>query len=356
MDIMHSIGIKNIWVTKTGTFMKTLRLLLNIIVLMLILPTLQAQIDYLGKAKEFLAQGDCERAEYAYQDYKKAHPNGNIEVAKWIEDCKKVGTLIMKGVAARTYNGSGVEFRMLPVQGGTFQMGSEKSIHAVTLSDFWMGETEVTQELWKMVMGTSIQEQLKKHNPDFWLAGEGADYPMYYVSYYEVESCCRKLNNLLKEQLPAGWYFTLPTEAQWEFAARGGNISKNYIYSGSNDINEVAWYIVTRMDKGNLIIAGGNSDAHAHPVKRMKANELGLYDMSGNAVEWCRDYYQNNYYDMSAPVNPECTTPDEKSSRVLRGGAWSDEESQCAVAGVRYCATPDGCANVIGFRIALVSQ
>ena len=329
-------------------------------VLMLTSSALQAQdIDYLAKAKEFLAQGDCERAEYAYEDYKKSHPNGDAEVKWGIDDCKKNQRIDRVLV----YNVNGAIFRMMPVQGGTFQMGREdgidnKPVHSVTVSGFWMGETEVTQGLWKAVMGTTIIEQHNKCNPDFEMKGvvEGANYPICYVSYSDAVSFCGELNSLLVDQLPAGYSFAIPTEAEWEYAARGGNKSHDYMYSGSNDIGEVAWHgNIYYCDKGHKHEnAKGNSNGQIHPVGRLKSNELGLYDMSGNLFELCCDYYQDNYYEKSPSLNPRSEIPDEESRRVLRGGYFnlSDLYSKVDVR----ATTSENCNGLFGFRIVIVQR
>ena len=157
-----------------------------------------------------------------------------------------------------------VTFKMIRVEGGTFQMGSvdgqddEKPVHEVTLSSFSIGETEVTQELWEAVMG---------ENPSFF---KGSKRPVEEVSWNDCQMFIDKLNEL------TGKTFRLPTEAEWEFAARGGNQSKGYTYSGSNTLGNVAWF-------------GDASDNGTHDVAMNFPNELGIYDMSGNVYEWCQD-------------------------------------------------------------------
>lgn len=164
----------------------------------------------------------------------------------------------------KTFTVNGVSFKMMPVQGGTFTMGAtdeqsdaqsnEKPAHEVTLSSFYMGETEVTQELWLAVMGT---------NPSSF-TGDLLR-PVERVSWNDCQAFITQLNALTGQQ------FRLPTEAEWEFAARGGNLSHGFQYSGNNDIDMVAWYY-------------GNSGNQTHPVASKQANELGLYDMSGNTI------------------------------------------------------------------------
>ncbi|MBO5694650.1 MAG: SUMF1/EgtB/PvdO family nonheme iron enzyme, partial [Lentisphaeria bacterium] len=175
--------------------------------------------------------------------------------------------------------------------------------------DYYIGKYEVTQAQWQAVMG---------NNPSYF---KGADRPVENVNWYDAMRFCNKLNYL--GLAPRGYEFTLPTEAQWEYAARGGNESKGYKYSGSNDVDEVAWY-----EK--------NSGGQTHPVGEKKPNELGLYDMSGNVCEWCLD--------ADGPY------------RILRGGSLCYDAYSCRVA----CRSdrPDGRSysygSSSGFRLALV--
>lgn len=237
-----------------------------------------------------------------------------------------------------------VSFKMIFVKGGTFQMGSysgdddEKPVHSVTVSDFYMGEFEVTQALWKEVMGTSIYQQRDKANTSWPTRGVGADYPMYYVNHTEAEEFCGRLNQRLRSQLPDGYVFALPTEAEWEYAARGGNKSNAYTYSGSNYLSDVGWYT-------------DNSSSSTHMVGSKRANELGLYDMSGNVYEWCSDWYGS--YSSSAQADPQ--GPYSGSYRVLRGGSWDCGASRCRVS-LRGDNTPSYRFNRSGFRLALVRQ
>ena len=223
---------------------------------------------------------------------------------------------------------NGVSFKMVAVEGGTFTMGAtseqgsdaysdESPTHSVTLSDFAIGETEVTQELWKAVMGS---------NPSIF---SGTNLPVETVSWYDCQTFISKLNNL------TGKNFRLPTEAEWEYAARGGNKSKGHKYAGSNTLGDVAWYY-------------GNSSSKTHPVKQKQANELGLYDMSGNVWEWCQDWYGS--YSSSAQTNPTGST--SGSYRVLRGGSWISDARDCRVSS-RGNTTPTNTYNFLGLRLAL---
>lgn len=208
----------------------------------------------------------------------------------------------------------GVSFNMIKVKGGTFLMGSDDSdaysdeqpIHSVTLDDYYIGETEVTQELWEAVMGTNPSEF------------EGSNNPVEKVSWDDCQEFIKKLNQL------TGRRFRLPTEAEWEFAARGGNKSLSYKYSGSNIIGEVAWYNDNADDVGE-----SSPDYGTHPVATKSPNELGIHDMTGNVEEWCIDWYSSSYYSSSLSTNPR--GPASGSSRVLRGGGWIQDAYDCSV-------------------------
>ena len=190
--------------------------------------------------------------------------------------------------------------QMVLVEGGSFIMGSnedmanEKPAHKVTLKTFYMGKYEVTQSLWKSVMGS---------NPSHF--NDCGECPVEELTWDMIQEFFIKLNTL------TGKKYRLPTEAEWEYAAAGGNQSKGYRYSGSNDPAEAGWYKV-------------NAGERTHPVGQKKANELGIYDMTGNAWELCEDWYQNDYYKKSPFSNPVCTK--ESSYRVSRGGSWRSME------------------------------
>jgi formylglycine-generating enzyme required for sulfatase activity len=213
---------------------------------------------------------------------------------------------------------------MITVQGGTFQMGSttgdsdEKPVHTVTLSSYSIGKTEVTQAQWVAIMGS---------NPSSF---KGDNLPVEKVSWNDVQTFITKLNQ------QTGGNYRLPTEAEWEYAARGGNSSKGYEYAGSNTIGDVAWYL-------------SNSSSKTHPVATKQANELGLYDMSGNVWEWCSDWYGT--YPTTSQTNP--TGAATGSDRVIRGGSWYYDANICRSA-YRDYINPDGNRNYVGFRVVLV--
>ena len=229
---------------------------------------------------------------------------------------------------SRTFTVKGVSFQMVYVQGGTFDMGSndseadsrEQPVHSVTLSDYYIGETEVTQQLWHAVMGS---------NPSYYTGN--SQRPVEMVSWGECQTFICKLNAL------TGKNFRLPTEAEWEYAARGGNKSRGYKYSGNNTLTDVAWYY-------------DNASSTTHLVKQKRANELGLYDMSGNVWEWCQDRYGSNYYSQSPSYNP--TGPSSGYCRVFRGGGWNYNAMNCRVA-YRGSLNPDNRDNNLGLRLAL---
>ena len=217
-----------------------------------------------------------------------------------------------------TFTINSASFCMVYVEGGTFMMGAtseeseddEKPAHRVTLSDYYIGQFEVTQALWQAVMGTTVAQQRDEASSPGPLAGLGDNYPMYYINWLDCQRFVNKLNNILSKQLN-GKRFALPTEAQWEYAARGGQKSKGYKYAGSNTLKEVGWY-------ANWYNAYMNSNEVTHPVGQKLPNELGLYDMSGNVEEWCQDYYAP--YPSTAQINP--TGPADGTFYVCRGGCF----------------------------------
>lgn len=217
---------------------------------------------------------------------------------------------------------------MVYVSGGTFTMGTtseqgsdvydnEKPTHNVTLSSYYICKYEVTQALWRAVMG---------NNPSNF---KGDNLPVECVSWDDCQTFINRLNSY------TGRNFRLPTEAEWEFAARGGNYSRHYKYSGSNYISDVAWY-------------DGNSSNRTHPVGTKQANELGLYDMSGNVWEWCSDWYGS--YSSYSQNDP--TGPNSGSYRVRRGGSWYGNASYCR-SSCRIYNSPGYRYSYLGLRLVL---
>ena len=243
-------------------------------------------------------------------------------------------------VEGQTITVNGVSFKMLGVEGGTFTMGAtaeqgsdadsgESPTHQVTLSSFAIGQTEVTQELWEAVMGS---------NPSYF---KGAKLPVEKVSWIDCQEFFTKLNQL------TGKKFRLPTEAEWEFAARGGKQSKGYKYAGSNIINDVAWYKDNIPSQNSYIAERGTQ-----VVASKLPNELGIYDMSGNVSEWCYDWYGD--YSNEAQTNP--VGPNRASYRVIRGGSYADDAYYCRVSARYEMISPNDARRIgsfHGLRLAL---
>lgn len=225
------------------------------------------------------------------------------------------------GGDVETFTVNGVTFEMVRVDGGSFMIGSsdpdaydyEKPVHAENVATFYIGRTEVTQDLWLAVMGS---------NPSNF---RGGNLPVEMVSWTECQAFCERLRQLTGRQ------FRLPTEAEWEYAARGGNHSRGYKYSGGNDLYYLGWYT-------------DNSGNTPHPVGTKQANELGIYDMSGNVWEWTSDLWSNNY---SSYRNGGSGG----SNRVSRGGYCGNEARYCRWASRSYCGLYD--TGSIGLRLAL---
>ena len=232
---------------------------------------------------------------------------------------------------------NGVSFKMKFVEGGTFMMGdsdqwSEKPVHEVALSSFSMGETAVTQALWKAVMG---------NNPSQY---KGDNLPVETVSWDDCQEFIRRLNQ------KTGKNFRLPTEAEWEYAARGGKRTHGYLFAGSDDKKDI-WYTPAPTVHEIMDARNGKPQkkkAGEKPVKSKKPNELGLYEMSGNMWEWCSDWYYE--YKTFAQTNPEGVSNGTK--RVLRGGSWDSEPYACRVTN-RGCTEPANKESTIGLRLCL---
>ena len=248
--------------------------------------------------------------------------------------CPECGTRVRKELE---FVVGSCSFMMIKVEGGTFTMGAtaeqeddafdnERPTHEVTLTeDYYIGQTGVPQELWEAVMG---------NNPSDY---KGDYRPVTDVSWDDCQTFIEKLNSLLSQEL-GGKRFALPTEAQWEFAARGGNQSKGYKYAGSNNIDDVAWY----WDNiGRL--------PFPHTLGQKQPNELGLYDMSGSVQEWCQDWYGKYSYD--AQTNPQ--GPADGDERVSRGGGWRSHYAKDCRVSTRLTNLPDNRFNYLGLRLCL---
>lgn len=219
---------------------------------------------------------------------------------------------------------NGVSFTIRYIPGGTYHMGNvmgdkdaedDEVVHKVTAADFYLAETAVTQELYEAVMG---------QNPSHF---KGKDLPVETVSWDDAQAFIQKLNSL------TGKKYRLPTEAEWEYAARGNQLST---YAGNDQIDSVAWY-----EK--------NSDDKTHPVKGKRPNALGLYDMTGNVEEWCQDIY-TSYLSYENDI-----TDVTHSFRILRGGSWEDSPDRCRNSN-RNCMRHYNSVHSVGFRIALTTM
>ena len=227
---------------------------------------------------------------------------------------------------------SGLTFTMAYVEGGSFQMGSvdeeayydEQPVHEVRLSAFYIGIYPVVQALWAAVMDDGFTSSAENH-----------EHPMETVSWEDTQAFLQKLNEA------TGKAYRLPTEAEWEYAARGGQQSKGYLYAGSNDLDEVAWYV-------------RNSNGEEKAVGQKEPNELGLYGMSGNVLEWCLDWYSGNYYEechkQGVVANPQ--GPERGNFHVLRGGSWYLEARKCRCS-YRHYDPPGSQFTDMGFRLVL---
>ena len=238
-------------------------------------------------------------------------------------------------------NTCGINMKMIWVEGGEFMMGctseqgncesDEQNVRRVTVDGFYIGMLEVTQSQWEKVMGTSIYQQRDKAVGKKELYGTGSDYPMYNVSWEEAMEFCRLLS------YKTGKTYSLPTEAQWEYAARGGKKADGTKYAGSNMIDAVAWY-------------PENCSSSTHPCGIKRSNALGIYDMSGNVWEWCKDWYSSSYtsYDTNNPIGPT-----SGSYHVIRGGSCQSSIGCCRISARNYY--PPGARNSsIGFRVVCI--
>lgn len=269
--------------------------------------------------------------------------DGGVPASYWAASSGPADTLTVP--RSQTFVVRGVRFTMVGIQGGTFVMGASPAAcdtavgspkpaiatwprHRVTLSGFSLGRTPVTQRLWQAVMG---------YNPSYTPYYRDPDKPVCLVSWYDCQRFIAKLNALTRR------HFHLPTEAQWEYAARGGRLSRHTAYAGSDSIGLVAWY-----DANSYLVGEGSAAYGTHPVGTKRPNELGLHDMSGNVWEWCADWFGR--YCNGPQVNP--TGPVSGRHRVIRGGGWTDSAPYLRVV-CRDRVQPDERYGGLGFRLAL---
>ena len=271
------------------------------------------------------------KVENAVSPYRVKMEQENLYFCAKKEPVNKNFTLFLSDVAS---------LDMIWVEAGSFEMGSpddevgrsnDEKLHQVVLTKgYWLGKSEVTQGQYKTVTG---------ENPSW---TQGMELPVEKVSWLEALSFCAKINELEKNagRLPEGYEYSLPSEAQWEYACRAGTSTP--LNSGSelspDNMDKVGWY-------------QGNSCLQIQPVENKQKNSWGFYDMHGNVWEWCSDWYSSTYYENAPMVDP--TGPETGGRRVLRGGSWNDSMEDCRSA-VRYYFNPNERANYTGFRLALV--
>jgi len=305
------------------------------------------QLDYLDRGGQTTVQGES-----GFPSIQIPMPKAEVTTIPPLVVSQQSGLKPLKGN------------EMVQVEGGTIMMGSnygasdEKPEHRVTISSFLIGKCQVTQELWERIMG---------NNPSNFI---GANRPVENVSWFDATEFCNELSRkegltpCYRKRIPEieeeffSWLdetkekvilcdftangYRLPTEAEWENAARGGDKSRGYKYSGSNKLDEVGWYGACN-NSGNRTEAGGTSE-----VGKKQPNELGLYDMSGNVWEWCWDLYDGNYYSASPQIDPR--GPNAGSRRVIRCGGWNGFPEVCRVA-VRNGSYPEIRSIILGFRV-----
>lgn len=224
-------------------------------------------------------------------------------------------------------------FSMIKVENGSFDMGSndpnhyadERPVHKVVLRGFFLSKYEITQSQWREVMN-GFPEGFTNKACD--------NCPMVSVSWQDIQSFLTTLNQ------KTGKKYRLPTEAEWEFAAKGGKINSGFLFSGGNDLQKIAWF-------------ADNSDGKIHPTGEKKANDLGIYDLSGNVQEWCQDFYNESYYKNSPPNNPINTQAAD--TRVVRGSSWNDTAEDARLT-FRISENPAIKSDKIGFRVVLDAE
>lgn len=228
--------------------------------------------------------------------------------------------------------------KMIFVKGGNFEMGGiddesydrEKPVHKIKISSFFIGKYPVTQALWQRVMG---------YNPSRFVGDFNR--PVEQVRWTDTQDFIKTLNEKTGRSLNKGYSYRLPTEAEWEYTARGGLQTEGYLFAGSDKLKDIGWY-------------NENSERQTQPVGQKHPNELGIYDMTGNVREWCADIYSNNYYEQCANeelvLNP--TGPKSGTLRVYRGGSWNVGSRFCRIT-FRDYASSGNRANFLGFRLAM---
>ena len=291
--------------------------------------------DYLVKARTHLANGDTLRAAQSYQVYRRLTGASDSlfesrlypaqdSLTEQVPSGKKSAKRKFSPGRNFTERAFGINMPMVYVSGGDFLMfdqseqlrnarTDELPLRYMKVGNYYIGQCEVTQGQWAAVMGGNIAKLRDNANPKYSLYGSGRNYPVYYVTYEEAEEFCRRLSS------KTGRNYRLPTEAEWEYAAQGGARSRHFLYSGSDNMNNAGWCL-------------DNSGGSSHHVGGKRSNELGIYDMSGNVMEWC-----------SAPFGPD---------RIYRGGNWSLTPSGCRISS-RGSMPATGRDCHLGFRVVL---
>lgn len=272
-------------------------------------------------------------------------------------------TSVFLSMPVYSFDNTSINIEMVKVTGGTFKMGSddggsdEKPIHKVKVSDYEMSAHEITKGLFSLVMNEKFLE--KNENPPFY---NDKNQPIENISWWRAKDFCNSYNNLKglpnaydKDGKIINWTsYRLPTEAEWEYAAKGGNKSKGYKYAGSNELDEIAVY-----ENNSAYMDPAGSDYGPHIVTSKKPNELGLYDMSGNVWEWCSDWYDEDFYNKYSVPNPYNYTKAISNTsfgyrgyyKVMRGGSWFDGSYNLRTT-TRRPYHPDSWLGQIGFRLA----
>jgi len=308
-----------------------------------------------------LEAGQRYTAEFEYEAGGKRYRADAVTVtADWKGERERLVTLeeVRGPVAGGNARVEDLGLDLVWVAPGSFRMGSdsgdsgndERPVREVRISrGYWMGKYEVTNGEYQRFVreagyngrGEADSDYLKHFSSGSNMPTDDR-HPVVWVSWNNAVAFCKWLTERERKagRLPAGYEYRLPTEAEWEYAARGGSGSRGYAYSGGNDIGSVAWY-------------DSNSGGKTHPVGGKQANELGIYDMSGNVWEWCYDWYDSGYYGKSPGTDPVNTNA--ASNRVERGGCWLDS-SRNGRSAYRYRYRPEGTNYGLGFRVCLAPQ
>lgn len=240
--------------------------------------------------------------------------------------------ILLLPVMSSTLHAQTIEPQMVFVEGGTFMMGDkngdedERPAHEVKIDDFYIGKFEITVHQFELFCSATGREAPRTES---W---SKANHPVIYVSWYDAVEYCKWLSKETNKN------YRLPTEAEWEYAARGGKLSKGFKFSGGENIDSIAWY------------QGSIPEDGTQPVGTLKENELGLYDMSGNVWEWCADIYQKDYYGKSETTNPK--GPGFGNWRIVRGGSWADKAFHARVT-YRQSNIPANAGFNDGFRVVM---